>query len=150
MSCGRIASDVQWRTSRQYRMTLSFTHGVNEFSQIQDGPKVRRQTAATHGVGLGESFEVGNPCPGTHRYAPVSTFLDRMNVSLATLHSSGQRARSGMRFSFVSFHTYAVFCVAQWYRTGHRKTGTRTGAGSSPLILIRTADTRSTFLLPCS
>jgi len=71
---------------------------------IQDGPKVRRQTATTHGGGVGESFEVGNPCPETHRYAPVSTFLERMNVRLATSYSSGQRASSGMRFSFVSFH----------------------------------------------
>ena len=75
---------------------------------IQGGQKVRRQTATTHGGGLGESFEVGNPCPETHRYAPVSTFLERMNVRLVTSHSSGQRARSGMRFSFVSFHAHAV------------------------------------------
>jgi len=39
---------------------------------IQDGPNVRRQTATTHGAGLGEAFEVGNPCPETHCYAPVS------------------------------------------------------------------------------
>jgi len=86
---------------------------------IQDGPKVRRQTATTHGGGLGEPFEVGNPCPETHRYAPVKTFLERMNVSLATLHSSGQRARSGMRFSFVSFHNIVCLCssvVPYWPR----------------------------------
>jgi len=63
---------------------------------IQGGPKVRRQTATTHGGGLGESFEVGNPCPETHRYAPVSTFLERMNVRLATSHSSG-RSESAQR-----------------------------------------------------
>ena len=72
---------------------------------IQDGPKVRRQTATTYGGGLGESFEVGNPCPEPHRYAPVSTFLERMNARFAMSHSSGQRARSGMRFSFVGFHS---------------------------------------------
>ena len=77
-------------------------------STIQDGPKVRRQTATTHGGGSGESFEVGNPCPETHRYAPVSTFLERMNACLAMSHNSGQRARSGMRFSFVSFHSNAA------------------------------------------
>jgi len=77
-------------------------------STIQDGPKVRRQTATTHGGGSGESFEVGNPCPETHRYAPVSTFLERMNACLAMSHNSGQRARSGMRFSFVSFHSNAM------------------------------------------
>ena len=84
---------TEWSTNSSLTMII-----------IQGGPKVRRQTATTHGGGLGESFEVGNPCPETHRYAPVSTFLGRMNVRLATSHSSGQRARSGMRFSFVSFH----------------------------------------------
>jgi len=75
---------------------------------LQGGPKVRRQTAATHGGGLEESFEVGKPCPETHRYAPVSTFLERMNVCLAISHSSGQRTRSVMRFSFVSFRLHRV------------------------------------------
>jgi len=95
--------------------------------RIQGGPKVRRQTATTHEGGLGESFEVGNPCPETHRYAPVSTFLERMNVRLATSHSSGKRARSGMRFSFVSFHAHTVCLCSSvvphwpklvWYASG--------------------------------
>jgi len=75
---------------------------------IQGGPKVRRQTATTHGGGLGESFEVGKSCPETHRYAPVSTFLERLNVRLAIPHSSGQRARSEMRLSLASFRSHGV------------------------------------------
>ena len=73
-------------------------------SGIQGGPKVRRQTATTHGGGLGESFEAGKPCPETHRYAPVSPFLERLAIS----HSSGQRERSEMRFSFASFRSHGV------------------------------------------
>jgi len=61
---------------------------------IQDGPKVRRQTATTRGGGLGESFEAGNPCPETHRYAPVSTFLERMNLRLTTSHIALVRERA--------------------------------------------------------
>ena len=80
----------------------------NSVLGIQYGPKVLRQTATTHGGGSGESFEVGSPCSETHRYAPVSAFLERMNARLAMSHSPGQRARSGMRFSFVSFHSNRV------------------------------------------
>jgi len=80
---------------------------------IQDGPKVRRRTATTHGGGLGESFEVGNPCPETHRYASESTFLERRNARLAMSHSSGQRARSGMdALQFCKLLLKRNFCVA--------------------------------------
>jgi len=101
-------------------------------ASIQDGPKVRRQTATLHVGGLGDSFEVGNPCPETHRYAPASTFLERVNVRLATPQSSDQRARSGMRFSFVSFHTLAVcLCssvIPYWPRTVGAREQTRVQA----------------------
>jgi len=121
-------------------------------SYILDGPKVRRQTATTHGGGSGESFEVGNPCPETHRYAPVSTFLERMNARLAMSHSSGQRARRGMRFSFVSFHSNAVcMCssmvpcrpkekVVEWARV-------QKPAESSVFILIFFLSAKSFFLI---
>jgi len=71
-------------------------------------PKVCRQPATTNEGGVGGSFEVGNPCPETHRYAPLSSFLERVNECLAISHGSGQGARRGMRFSFVSFHFYWV------------------------------------------
>ena len=95
---------------------------------IQDGPKVRRLTATTHGGRLGESFEVGKPCPETHRYAPVvSTFLERLNVRLAISHSSGQRARSEMRFSFASFGLHGVCLrssmVPYWPEEARRPSG---------------------------
>jgi len=70
--------------------------------------------ATTHGGGLEESFEVGNPCPETHRYALVSTFLERMNARLAMSHRSGQRARSGMdALQFCQLFLKQNFCVAQ-------------------------------------
>jgi len=94
---------------------------------IQGGPKVRRQTATTHGGVLGESFEVGKPCPETHRYAPVSTFLERLNVRLAVSRSSGQRARSEMRFSFASFGLHGVCLrssmVPYWPEEARRSSG---------------------------
>jgi len=116
---GRITDVEQWFWTMNYGFwktvktttvlgRLTPLDNRRQFREIQSGSKVRRQTATTHGGGLGESFEVGKPCPETHRYAPVSTFLERMNVRLAITHSSGQRARSGMRSSFASFHWYGV------------------------------------------
>jgi len=86
----------------------------------KDGPKVLRQPHM--GEWEGKSFEVGNPCPETHRYAPESTFLERMNVRLAISLVSGQRARSGMRFSLVIFRDLCLgsSVVPRWPKKFNR------------------------------
>ena len=48
----------------------------------------------------------GEPMSGNAPLRPCEYFSWTLNARLAMSHSSGQRARSGMRFSFVSFHSF--------------------------------------------
>jgi len=97
----QMLSDFHFDSISQ-TLVQTMTESVSKWLKTSHrGSKVHRQTATTHGGGLGESFEVGNSCPETHRYAPVGTFLERMNARLAISHGSGQRARSGMRLILV-------------------------------------------------
>jgi len=68
--------------------------------------------------------------PGNAPVQPCDYFFERLNLRLAISHSSGRRARSGMRFTFVSFH----FCRVGLCRlelAGRRSVVIGIGVGSS-------------------